>query len=280
MPTLKELFSGLRPRRYGRKPHLVLLNGLAEQHESWFRNAKHWARYFEVHKPNILAYEGDAFHKRINDGLPISVDYLVEQLKLYLDQFVQNPPYHLVSSSLGGKVAVEFAVRYPELVGRVVLICPSGMGDVEQLPIMEGVRHNDHESLVRSVFNSTRNLEKGLLKYYRRMFSSKKWKKGFIRTVKGTNDHSVREQLKLLKPMTLFVSGELDRIVDPKEGARAAQEIPKGQYIEIPNCGHAPQIEKSAYINRLVIHFLTHPRPNCKQTMLQLLIKKPSRVHS
>ena len=47
--------------------------------------------------------------------------------------------------------AVEFAVRYPELTNRVVLICPSGMGDQEQLPIMEGVMRNDMYSVVRSV---------------------------------------------------------------------------------------------------------------------------------
>jgi len=50
----------------------------------------------------------------------------VQQLFTYLDQFVQTPPYHLVSSSLGGKVAVEFAARHPHLVNRVVLLCRRG----------------------------------------------------------------------------------------------------------------------------------------------------------
>ena len=133
----------VRPKHYGRKPTLILINGLAEQAESWFRNRRYWSRFFDVHAPNILAFEGDALHRRIAPGEPISVDYLVEQLHTYLDQFVQTPPYHLVSSSLGGKIAVEFAVRYPELVTAMVLICPSGMGDKEKLPIMEGVRRDN-----------------------------------------------------------------------------------------------------------------------------------------
>ena len=95
-----------------------------------------------------MAYEGDALHRRIKSGEPITVDYLVGQLHTFVDQFVQTPPYHIVSSSLGGKVAVEFAAKYPQLVGRMVLLCPSGMGDVERLPIMEGVqrqrRGGDH----------------------------------------------------------------------------------------------------------------------------------------
>src|SRR6478672_3360012 len=136
---LNGLFDRLRPPLYGRRQPLVLINGLAEQSESWYRNRRYWGRHFEVLTPNILVYEGEALHKRIAAREPVTVDYLVRQLHTYLDQFVQTPPYHLVSSSLGGKVAVEFAVRYPELVGRVVLLCPSGMGDKEQLPIIEGM---------------------------------------------------------------------------------------------------------------------------------------------
>jgi pimeloyl-ACP methyl ester carboxylesterase len=280
MASLKSLITGLRPKRYARRQHLVLINGLAEQHESWYRNFKYWTRFFDVHKPNILAYEGKFLHERIAAGNTISIDFLVEQLKIYLDQFVQNPPYHLVSSSLGGKIAVEFTVRYPHLVDRLVLICPSGMGDVEQLPVMEGVRRNDYEAVVRSVFNSTRNIEKDLIRYYRRTFSSKLWKKGFIRTVKGTNDHIVRPQLKNIQNKVLFISGELDRIVDPKTGEEAAKELPNGQHVMIDNCGHAPQIERSWHINRLIVHFLTHSRPNCKPKLSQLLINKPTKLRS
>src|SRR3954453_2657022 len=149
---LNGFFDRRRPRHYGRKSHLVLINGLAEQAESWYRNRKFWMRFFDVYAPNILAYEGDALHRKIAAKEPITVEYLVGQLHTYLDQFVQTPPYNLVSSSLGGKVAVEFAVRYPELVGRVVLLCPSGMGDKEQLPIIEGMTGRDPNAMVKSVF--------------------------------------------------------------------------------------------------------------------------------
>src|SRR5438552_1781987 len=116
---------------YGRRPPLVLLNGLAEQAESWFRNHEYWRRHFDVHMPNLLAYEGEALHRRIDAGLPIDVDYLVGQLHQYLDQFVQSPPYRLVASSLGGKIAVEYAVRHSDRIARLVLLCPSGLGDEE-----------------------------------------------------------------------------------------------------------------------------------------------------
>jgi pimeloyl-ACP methyl ester carboxylesterase len=274
----QQWFDRLRPRPYGRRPPLVLINGLAEQSESWYRNHRFWRRHFDVHMPNILCYDGDALHERIDAGLPITVDYLVGQLHLYLKQFAQNPPYHLVASSLGGKIAVEFAVRYPELIGRLVLLCPSGMGDTEQLPIMEGVRRNDMVALVKSVFYRPRHVDGEVVRYYRKVFPDRRWRVGLLRTVRGTMGHTVRDKMARVTPPTLLVSGANDQIVGPDTARAAARDLPKGQFLLIPNCGHAPQIEKAWLINRLVVHFLTHPRPTSHPSMAQLLLNPPSKV--
>lgn len=272
------LFDRLRPRRYGRKQPLVLINGLAEQAESWYRNRKFWGRFFEVHTPNILAYEGEALHRRVAAKEPVTVDYLVTQLHTYLDQFVQTPPYHLVSSSLGGKVAVEFAARYPALVSRLVLLCPSGMGDEERLPIMDGVVRGDAHAMVRSVFHKPRLADRELLRYYKSKFTSRRWKTGFVKTVRGTLEHTVRARLKEVTCPTLLVTAAQDQICCPRTAEEAARELPNGHFLKIPRCGHAPQIEKPAKVNRLVAHFLTSPRPTAHPTWTQLLLVKPTRA--
>jgi pimeloyl-ACP methyl ester carboxylesterase len=258
---LQSWLERLQPNVYARRQPLVLINGLTEQSESWFRNDRFWRRYFDVHMPNLLVYDGPALHRRIDEGLAISVDYLVEQLHGYLDSFVQTPPYHLVAASLGGKIAVEFAVRYPEQVARLVLLCPSGMGDEERLPIVEGVRRNDLKALVDSVFYNPRLLDARLLTYYQKQFANRRWRAGLLRTIRGTMDHCVRDRLPQVTQPTLLVSGSEDRIVNPVHGAEAAKLLPHGQYLSIPRCGHAPQMEKASFINRLVVHFLTDLRP-------------------
>lgn len=272
------LLDRLRPHLYGRKPPLILINGLAEQAETWFRNVRFWRSYFDVSMPNLIAYEGAALHRRIDDGLPISVEFLVDQLHAYLEAFVQSPPYHLVASSLGGKVAVEYAVRYPDRVGRVVLLCPSGLGDVEQLPVVEGVRRSDFRALIDSVFFDPRQVDPDLVNYYREKFVNRRWRTGLMRTIRGTMDHTVRNRLSLLRRPTLLVSGREDRIVCPREAAAAASDLPNGHFLLLPNCGHAPQMEKAWLINRLVVHFLTHPQPSPHPPLTQLILAKPSTV--
>jgi pimeloyl-ACP methyl ester carboxylesterase len=275
---IKGLLERLRPRHYVRRQPLVLINGLAEQSESWYRNRRFWSRYFDVHSPNILAYEGEALHKKIAAKEPITVDYLVGQLHTYLEQFVQTPPYHLVASSLGGKVAVEFAVRYPKLVNRVVLICPSGMGDKEQLPIMEGVRGQDAHAMVRSVFHKPRRVDPHILYYYKAKFASRTWKTGFIRTVRGTLEHSVREQMGRVQAPTLLVTASGDKVCDPKTAEEAARELPCGFFRKVARCGHAPQIEKHWLINRLVVNFLSSPQPTSHPSWTKLILAKPTRA--
>ena len=268
----------LRPPAYGGRQPLILVNGLAEQAESWFRSHWFWRRYLDVHMPNILAYEGTALHRRIDAGLAIDVDYLVGQLHLYLDAFVQTPPYHLVASSLGGQVAVEYAVRYPDQVARLVLLCPSGMGDEERLPVVEGVRRNDLRALIDSVFHDRRRVDPRLLEYYARRFTSRRWRVGLLRTLRGTRGHCVRDQLPRVAQPTLLVSGRDDRIVDPAQAERAAGLLPNGLFLSIPQCGHAPQLEKPWLVNRLVVHFLTSPEPQSRPRLSQLLLARPCLV--
>jgi len=263
---------------YARRQPLVLINGLAEQAESWFRNLPFWRRHFDVYTPNLLVYDGPSLHQRIDQGLPITVEYLVEQLHHYLESFVQTPPYHLVAASLGGKVAVEYAARYPERVARLVLLCPSGMGDEERLPLVDGVRRNDPRTIVESVFCNPGRVDPRLLLYYQRQFANRRWRSGLLRTVRGTMDHCVRDRMAQLPQPTLLVSGRDDKIVDPKQAAIAAKLLPKGHFLSIPQCGHAPQMERPWLTNRLVLHFLTSARPTTRPPLSQLLLARPNTI--
>lgn len=276
MANWAQLFESFRPKVYARRPPLVLINGLAEQAESWFRNRKFWAKYFDVHVPNVLMYDGTLLQEMVARKQPITVDYLVDQFHQYVTRYVQAGPVHLVASSLGGKVAVELAVRYPHLVNRVVLLCPSGMGDEEKLPIMDGVK-GDTYSLIRSVFHKPKFVDRDMLKFYKAQMQDRKWKTGLLRAVRGTLEYTVRDKLKDVRQLTLLVTGQHDKICDPRTAAAAAQELPNGYFLQIDKCGHAPQIEKHRLINRLVARFLTAANPTLNPGLAKLLTT-PSKV--
>jgi pimeloyl-ACP methyl ester carboxylesterase len=242
---------------YRRRMPLVLVNGLAEQSESWFANRGHFTRHFDVKIPEILVYDGDALHRHIESGGEVTVDYLAERLAVYLDEFVQRPPYHLVGSSLGCQVILKYATRQPEKVARIVLLCPSGFHGDENLPAMEGVRRSQYDTLVKSVFHKGRFASEELVRAFERKFQDRKWKKGVLRTLRGTVGHSVADLLPLVPHPTLVIWGESDQVLSDVPGAiRAADQILKVRQVVIPSCGHAPQIEKARLVNQLVVRYL------------------------
>ncbi len=257
-PSVRNLFDLKRLNGYTRPVPLILVNGLAEQPESWFANRRPLARHFDVKVPEILVYDGDSLHRHIDAGGEVTVDYLADRLATYLDEFVQRPPYHLVGSSLGGQICLTLAARHPALVSRLVLIAPSGLHGDENLPMMEGVRRSDYDALVKSVFHRRSHSSADLLtQAIERKFQSRKWKKGVLRTLRGTVGHSVAGLLGQVPQPTLLIWGSDDRVISDVAGSiRAAGRLPRGRQVVLPKCGHAPQIEKARLVNTLITGFL------------------------
>jgi hypothetical protein len=54
--------------------------------------------------------------------------------------------------------------------------------------------------------------------------------------------------------------------------------LPKGHFISIPQCGHAPQMEKPWLINRLIVHFLSSPRPSPNLRLTELFLANPNTI--
>jgi abhydrolase domain-containing protein 6 len=257
-PSVRNLFDLKRLTAYRRPSPLILVNGLAEQSESWFANRRQLSRHFDVKVPEILVYDGDSLHRHIDAGGEVTVDYLADRLATYLDEFVQRPPYHLVGSSLGGQICLTLAVKHPELISKLVLIAPSGLYGDENLPVMDGVRRSDYDSLVKSVFHRrSHSATESLVGAIEQKFQSRKWKKGILKTLRGTVGHSVADLLDQVPHPTLVIWGSDDRVISDVAGSiRAAERLLKGRQVVIPKCGHAPQIEKSRLVNTLITRFL------------------------
>ncbi|MGO9470739.1 MAG: alpha/beta fold hydrolase [Isosphaeraceae bacterium] len=242
---------------YKRRLPLVLINGLAEQSESWFGNRVYLSRHFDVKVPELLVYDGEALHRWIDSGGEVTVDYLTRRLAHFLDDYVQRPPYHLVGSSLGCQVALTYATAYPEKVSKLVLICPSGFHGDENLPMIEGISRSNYAAVVKSAFYRDHFASEDLVRAFERKFQDRKWKKGVVRTLRGTVGHSVAELLPMVPQPTLVIWGANDRVLSDVRGAiHAADQILRATQVVIPKCGHAPQIEKAGLVNRLIASFV------------------------
>ena len=243
--------------RYTRRSPLILVNGLAEQPETWFANKTALARQFDVKVPEILVYDGDALHEWIESGGEVTVDYLAGRLGRFLDEYVQRPPYHLVGSSLGSQVILTYATRCPEKVGKIVLICPSGFHGDENLPMIEGVRRSNYEALVKSVFHREHFASDELVQAVARKFQNRKWKKGRAEDAAGHGGAFGGAAAGRGSPAdTRDLGGERSRAL--RRARRDPRRPPdrRVRQVVIPKCGHAPQIERPGLVNHLISRYL------------------------
>ncbi len=186
---------------------------------------------------------------------------MVNRLKLYLDSFAQTPPYHLVASSSGCQTIVTFAVRYPELVSKLVLICPSGLGGDENLPVIDGVTKRDLSSMISAIFHDKKSFViDEIVQVLKERFENKKWRLGFVKMAQVMKKNVITNDLLKLKCPVLFICGEEDRIIPIGQAYQAAKTMRDHgsdvQMIGLPKCGHAPQIERSQTVNKDIVNFL------------------------
>lgn len=256
-PRVGRIFTLRTLGKFQTRPPVILVNGLAEQADSWCTNRYAWSKHFDVKVPELLVYDGAALHRHIEAGGEVTVGYLADRLETYLEEFVQKPPYNLVGSSLGCQVMLTYAIRNPEKVGKMVLLAPSGFYGDENLPVIEGVSRSNYGSLVGSVFYRKYFANEDLIGAYERKFKDRKWKKGVLKTLRGTVGHSVADLLDKVPHPTLVIWGGDDKVLSDVPGSiRAADRMIRARQIVIPKCGHAPQIEKSRLVNGLISKYL------------------------
>jgi 4,5:9,10-diseco-3-hydroxy-5,9,17-trioxoandrosta-1(10),2-diene-4-oate hydrolase len=254
----------------GNDQTIVLLHGGGPGASSWSnfsRNIAVLARRFHVlavDQPGYGLSDKHTEHEQYNRYSATALKGLFDQLGLGRTALLGN--------SLGGGTAVRFALDYPDLAGRLVLMGPGGLGlNLFSPDPTEGVK-----LLGRFSVQPTReNLEKFLriMVFDQKLITPELVNERFA--LASTPDSLAatramgksfagsdfelgmmwREAYKLRQPV-LLIWGREDR-VNPLDGALVALKIiPRVQLHVFGQCGHWAQLEKFDAFNRLTIDFL------------------------
>ncbi|MEU6413816.1 alpha/beta hydrolase [Microbispora sp. NPDC046933] len=104
-------------------PPLVLLHGSTTNNAMWMGDVATWARHYRVHAVDLIGEPGLSAPSRPplgSDAYALWLDDVLEGLGL--------SRVSLVGASLGGWMAVDYAIRRPGRVERLALLCPGGIG--------------------------------------------------------------------------------------------------------------------------------------------------------
>ena len=105
----------LNYKSFGAGPPLVVLHGLFGTLDNWSTLARRWAEHYTV----ILVDQRN--HGRSPHAPAMDYALMAEDLAAFLEgQWVHR--CHLLGHSMGGKVAMQVALTYPDLVEKLVVV--------------------------------------------------------------------------------------------------------------------------------------------------------------
>lgn len=164
---------------------------------------------------------------------------------------------HLVGHSLGGWMAVEVAIWYPERVQRLVLSNAAGIR-VKGTPIPHLLAMHPEEMLAVCFDNLAAAAplippqvnEEYLLSQYRQ--------RATLASLAWNPDYDPKLELRLgrVQIPTLLVWGEHDRLIAPIYGETYRKLLPHAQLTVLPGTGHMPMFEQPKQWSAAITTFL------------------------
>ena len=248
---------------------VVLVHGLGGQWQNWLENIPRLAqerRVLALDLPGHGLTPEPADGKISISGYGRCVDAFCEKLGL--------GKVDVVGNSMGGFVAAEVAIQFPQRVSRLVLVSAAGISsaDALQRPVLlfgrvaaaiatnTAARHRRlaarpitrHSSLLL-VARHPRLLKPDLA--YEGFFKGA-GKDGFDDALRACLDYDFRDRLPDVKVPTLIVWGEKDSIIPVRDADEFERLIEDSRKVVMKDTGHIPMAERPQAFNDVLVEFL------------------------
>jgi pimeloyl-ACP methyl ester carboxylesterase len=185
----------------------------------------------------------------------------------------------IVGNSMGGRIAIEAALSFPEKVERLVLLAPSP-AFIRRREFVKLVGVLRPELALIPLPMPRRQVMAGLKRLFARpsrmaphrldaavdeflrVFSTPKGRIAFFSAARQIyleepfGDEGFWNRLPTLQTPSLFVWGEKDRLVPPKFSRHVERALPNATSVILEDCGHVPQFELPERTNELVRSFI------------------------
>ena len=256
---------------------LVFLHGLGSYLKFWRYQLDTFARGGY----RVLAIDMLGYGKSDKPAtFPYTMESMVDVVRSLLRQLDVKDPI-LVGHSMGGQIALSYAIRYPKEVSALVLTAPAGFEEfgsgerrwltrVFTVPLVAGASEYDIWGSVR--YNNFYNWDdeyNWLIEERVRLAKNPEFASyayANVKSVRGlANNDFVRKNLGKVKAPTLIVHGDRDRLIpNPFMHGGTTRSIMEyghenirgSTLVTLEGCGHMVQMDCSAEYNATVRGFL------------------------
>jgi len=259
----------------GDEEPVALVHGLGGQWQNWLENIPRLALDRRVVAMDLPGF-GLTPEPEDDEGISITrygrcVNALCDRLGLGM--------VNLVGNSMGGYIAAEVAIQFPERVGRLVLVSAAGISSAQtlQAPILtigrvataiatnSAARHR-----LLAARPVTRHMSLALVARHPRLlkpdlayegFFKGAGKPGFDDALRASLEYDFRDRLPEVKVPTLIVWGEKDSIIPVRDADEFERLIEDSRKVVMKDTGHIPMAERPVAFNDVLVEFLAESGP-------------------
>lgn len=233
---------------------LVLIHAGIADARMWQPQADRFAGERRVVRPDLRGFGGSAH----NEG---EYRHATDLVELFDD--LRLAPAVVVGASMGGGVAIDFALEHPDLVRALVLVGSTygGFHFLEQDLF-------DEWRVLTDIYEDGRLDEAAVVEagIWSGPNTSPKTKRAVVEMVRISYDHGeidevevdppASERLGELEMPTLLILGDEDRVDIARAADELVNSIPHARLVTMPGAAHLPSLEQPDEFNAILAGFL------------------------
>jgi pimeloyl-ACP methyl ester carboxylesterase len=257
----------------GEREPVVFVHGLGGQWQNWLENLPRAAE-----ERRVLALDLPGFGRTPEPDERITIPGYGRVVDAFCDALGLGE-VAMVGNSMGGFVAAEAAIQFPQRVSRLVLVSAAGISSAQILraPILTigrvaaalatntAARHRSFASRAIS-----RHLTLALVARHPQLlkadfayegFYKGAGKPGFDDALRASLEYDFRDRLPDVRCPTLIVWGEKDAIIPVRDADEFERLIPDSRKLVMRDTGHIPMAERPRTFNDAMLEFLAEVGP-------------------
>ena len=264
----------------GRGPPVVLLHGLGASMYAWRKNVGAMA----AAGFRVIAFDNRGFGLSDKPAVPYD-NAAYARLAIALLDSLGISDAVLVGHSMGGAIAAEVAIEYPQRVRGLVLVGSAGLGAREPLlfrvarwpvlgPAVLAFRGRGFTArlLKATYFDPSKVTESDVDQYYAPV-AQPAYGRALRAVLRQFHFDGLKGRLDKIEAPTVVLWGEEDRWVPLGLGRALAAGITRSAFVSVPHAGHSVQEEAPDEVNHLVIRFLKDGLPQVPRDLALALAR-------
>ena len=262
MPIIKVNAIDIYYEEYGNGYPLILISGLGGSSINWQTVRNVLSKHYRV---IVFDNRGAGRSSAPSEAYSIS-QMAVDMTNLF--NYLGIKRAHVLGHSMGGFIAQEFALMYPEKTDKLMLCCTMDKLSKRNKLLFESMyslwksgisRESWFRGLYCWFFSPSFFEDEQTIKFIMEFAITAPHQQtlsGFKGQMEACIGFNVTEKIKNIQHETLVLVGEDDILITPNESKLLKDSIPNSRIVVVPGAGHTPHVECKNDFLKKILDFL------------------------